>query len=159
MKKAITMALSGFLLGCLLVACGGAQAAVNNQFVSNDPYTGVAKVYTVENVRMITATPSSFTLQYVDGNSSEAFPDTNYATLTKLLNFAPALKPFKRVGNSGTYINLDLTRRVHCQWGTATPAEASNTGDHLFVYWNPPGFLLIADPGCATFNAIKANSN
>lgn len=150
MKKIIL----GLLVSVILAACGGqANAATSNDFVSG----GI--VYSVDNVRMITATPSQFVLQYNDGNSSEVFADTNGALLAKLLSFSPALKAMKQIGTSGVYINTDQVRKVQCQYGTGTPGQSAPTGDHMFLIWTPPGYLLAEDFNCVTFNAIKASAN
>lgn len=150
MKKIIL----GLLVSAFLAACGGhAQAATSNEFVSG------GLVYSVDNVRMITATSSQFVLQYNDGNSSEVFADSNGALLAKLLAFAPALKTMKQIGTSGVYINPDQARKIQCQFGTGTPGTPTPSGDHMFLIWSPPGYLLADDFNCVTFNAIKANAN
>ncbi len=141
----------------LAVFAMAAQAAPTNTFT----YTqyGEPRVYSVDNVRMITVAGGAFTLQYNDGNSSDAFNDIGGTKLASLLLNAPALKTMKQVGTSGVYVNPDQMRKFQCQYGQATPGVASATGDTMFVFWSPPGYLVIADAGCATVNAIKANSN
>jgi hypothetical protein len=148
-------------LACALLACmavPAAFAATTNTFASTDAY-GATRVYSVDNVRMITASGGAFTLQYNDGNSSDPFADTSGAKLASLLLNAPALKSFKQVGTSGVWINTDQIRKLQCQFGQSTPGQAGASGDTIFGYWSPPGYLLLPDPGCATYNAIKANSN
>lgn len=158
MKKLFTI-LACVLFACMAVtACGGAHAATTNTFASTD-YAGATRIYSVDHVRMITVTGGAFTLQYDDGNSSEAFADTSGAQLASLLLNAPALKDFKRLGTSGIYISPSAARKMQCQYGTSTPGQATQTGDHMFLIWTPPGYLLVEDFSCATYNTIKANSN
>jgi hypothetical protein len=158
--KRITLTLLSAIAFCIgLVACGGAQAATSNEFVSIDSYTGAPRVFSVDRVRMVTATPSQFVLQYNDGNVSDAFPDNNGQLFAKLKAFAPALKTFVQIGTSGVWIDPDAARKIQCQYGTSTPGQPSTAGDHLYLVWTPPGYLLAEDIGCVTFNAIKAASN
>lgn len=158
MKRAIISALTGLFLGAICVMSGAAQAATTNTFNYTNQY-GEPRIYSVDNVRMITVAAGAFTLQYNDGNSSDPFTDIGGTKLAALLLNAPALKTFKQVGSSGVYINPDQIRKMQCQYGQSTPGQATAQGDTLFAYWSPPGFLLIADANCATVNAIRANSN
>jgi len=148
-----------FLAFAVFAAMSAAQAATSNEFIANDSYAGAPRVFSVDRVRMVTATPTQFVLQYLDGNSSEVFADTNGQLFAKLKAFAPALKTFVQVGTSGVWIDPDAARKIQCQYGTSVPGQPSTSGDHLYLVWSPPGYLLVEDIGCATFNAIKANAN
>lgn len=160
MKRSyFTSVVVALVLGVALMACGGsANAATSNQFVAGD-YIGAPRVFSVDRVRMVTATPTQFVLQYNDGNASDTFVDSAGTLFAKLRANAPALKQFVQIGTSGVWINPDAARKIQCQWGTATPGQPSATGDHLYVVWTPPGDFMAPDANCATFNAIKANSN
>lgn len=153
MKK-LFLSLACTLLTCLaLAACGGNAYAATDEFVSANA------LYSVTGVQMVTVTPTGFTLQYADGNSSDLFPDVGGVQFTKLKNFAPAFKDMVQVGSSGLYINPGAAKKIICQYGTGTPGTASATGDHVFVIWSHNNWNLFDDNGCTSYNAIKASAN
>lgn len=146
------------ILAVAMMVSAFASAAISNTFTYTDQY-GAPRTYSVDNVRMITVAGGAFTLQYNDGNSSDPFTDSGGTKLATLLLNAPALKTFKQIGTSGVYINPDQIRKLQCQYGLGTPGQATAQGDSLYAVWSPPGFLVVPDSGCATVNAIRANSN
>ncbi len=139
----------------VLAACGGGNAhAATNNFVAAD-----GRIYSVDGVREISATPAGFQLTYTDGNYSDVFADNGYAILAQLVANAPALKRFIQVGSTGQYLNADEIKKAQCQVGTATPAGIYGSyGDHTFVAWMKAGYTLVNDPGCAFYAALKAGS-